>query len=149
MPLTQLDTIVALVVIDLQKGVVGLSTLHPVDDRRPNCPLAIAFHEHGLPVVLVDVTGLASGRTDAGSSKFSLPSDWTTLVLELQPHSDDHIVTKQRWGAFLGTSLSVEIDTNEDHESIITRVLHEGYLSEGVTPNHLSQERIVFPESRV
>jgi nicotinamidase-related amidase len=106
MPLTRLDEASALIVIDLQKGVVGLPTVHPVNeivDR--SAQLARAFRERGLPVVLVNVSGRAPGRTDAGSPKFSFPADWTELVPELEQHSGDHIVTKQRWGAFLGTAL--------------------------------------------
>jgi nicotinamidase-related amidase len=106
MPLRKLDTTTALVVIDLQKGVAGLPTVHPVGEIiRRAAQLAHAFRERGLPVVLVNVSGAAPGRTDAGRPKFSYPSDWTELVPELEQHPDDHIVTKQRWGAFLGTTL--------------------------------------------
>ncbi len=106
MPLTTLDAHAALIVIDLQKGVVGLPTVHPtaeIVDRAAR--LARAFRKRGLPVVLVNVTGRAPGRTDAGSAKFSLPPDWSELVPELEQHPHDHLVTKQRWGAFIGTSL--------------------------------------------
>jgi nicotinamidase-related amidase len=106
MPLTKLDTTPALIVIDLQKGIVGLPTVHPANeiiDR--SAQLARAFRERGLPVVLVNVSGPAPGRTDAGRPKFSFPADWTELVPELEQHPGDHTVTKQRWGAFLGTTL--------------------------------------------
>jgi hypothetical protein len=42
MPLTKLDTTAALVVIDLQKGVVGLPTVHITGERRPAAPAATA-----------------------------------------------------------------------------------------------------------
>ena len=106
MPLTKLDTTAALVVIDLQKGIVGMPTVHPAGEIIGRvAQLARAFRERGLPVVLVNVAGRAPGRTDAGFPKFSFPADWTELVPELEQHPGDHIVTKQRWGAFLGTSL--------------------------------------------
>jgi nicotinamidase-related amidase len=106
MPLTKLDTTSALVVIDLQKGIVGLPTVHPAGEIVARAAqLARAFRERGLPVVLVNVSGAAPGRTDAGPRKFSFPPDWTEFVPELERHSGDHIVTKQRWGAFLGTTL--------------------------------------------
>jgi nicotinamidase-related amidase len=106
MPLTKLDATAALIVIDLQKGVVGLPTVHPANEIiYQSARLARAFREHGLPVVLVNVSGMAPGRTDAGRPNFSFPADWTDLVPELEQHPDDHIVTKQRWGAFLGTTL--------------------------------------------
>lgn len=107
MPLTQLDTNAALIVIDLQKGIVGMPTAHPVGEIvSRSAELARAFRERGLPVVLVNVSGRAPGRTDAGSPNFSFPPDWTELVPELQQKADDYLVTKQRVGAFLGTSLN-------------------------------------------
>ncbi len=106
MPLTKLDDHSALIVIDLQKGVAGLPTVHPAGEIIGRAAqLARAFREQGLPVVLVSVTGVAPGRTDAGPRKFSFPADWTELVPELEQHPGDHIVTKQRWGAFIGTTV--------------------------------------------
>ncbi|MCU1307621.1 MAG: isochorismatase hydrolase [Acidobacteriaceae bacterium] len=106
MPLTKLDGTAALIVIDLQKGIVGLGTVHPAGEIIARAAqLARAFRERGLPVVLVNATGAAPGRTDAGSPKFSRPADWTELVPELEQQPSDHIVSKQRWGAFIGTSL--------------------------------------------
>ena len=106
MPLTKLDTNCALVVIDLQKGIVGLPAVGSIGDiLSRTARLARAFREQGLPVVLVNVTGGAPGRTDAGSPKFSFPADWTELVPELEQQPEDHAVSKQRWGAFIGTSL--------------------------------------------
>jgi len=67
--------------------------------------LARAFRGRALPVVLVNVTGAAPGRTDAVPRNFSFPPDWTDLVPELEKQSSDYLVTKQRVGAFIGTSL--------------------------------------------
>ena len=107
MPLTKLDTTPALVVIDLQKDIVGLPTVHPANEIIGRAAqLARAFRERGLPVVLVNVTSGAPGRTEAGILKFSRPADWAELVPELEQHPGDHIVSKQRWGAFIGTSLN-------------------------------------------
>ena len=106
MPITTLDPTAALIVIDLQKGIVGLPTVHPagaIVDR--SAQLARAFRKLGLPVVLVNVSAPAPGRTDAGPRNFTFPPGWTELVPELEQYPDDHIVTKQRVGAFLGTSL--------------------------------------------
>lgn len=106
MPLTKLDDTCALIVIDLQKGVAGLPTAHPSSEIiARSAKLARAFRERSLPVVLVNVSGRAPGRTDAGSPEFSFPPDWTELVPELEQHPSDHTVTKQRWGAFIGTGL--------------------------------------------
>jgi nicotinamidase-related amidase len=108
MPITKLDDVAALVVIDLQKGIVASPTVHPageVIDRVAR--LARAFRDRELPVVLVNVLGAAPGRTDAGATaaKFTRPPDWAELVPQLGPQSGDYLVTKQRWGAFHGTPL--------------------------------------------
>jgi nicotinamidase-related amidase len=106
MPLTQLDASAALILIDLQKGIVGLPTVHPSGEIvGRSAQLAQAFRERGLPVVLVNVAGRAPGRTDAGIRNFSFPPDWTELVPELGQQPGDLLVTKHRAGAFLGTAL--------------------------------------------
>lgn len=106
MPLSQLDATPALVVIDLQKGVAGLPTVHPASQIIERAArLAQAFRARGLPVVLVNVTGMAPGRTEAARPPMSLPPDWSELVPELAPQPSDHLLGKQRWGAFLGTDL--------------------------------------------
>jgi nicotinamidase-related amidase len=105
MPLSQLDTAAALVVIDMQKGIVGLPTVHPASEIIDRIArLARAFREHRLPVVLVNVAGAAPGRTDVKPS-FTPSSDWTELVSELDRQPSDHTVTKLQLGAFYGTSL--------------------------------------------
>jgi nicotinamidase-related amidase len=47
----------------------------------------------------------APGRNDAGAPNRLFPPHWTELVPELEQHPSDYLVTKQRIGAFLGTSL--------------------------------------------
>ena len=123
MPVTKLDDRCALIVIDLQKGTVGLPTVHPANkiiDR--SAQLARAFRERGLPVVLVNVSGPAPGRTDAGIPKFSFPADWTELVPQLEQHPDDHVLTKQRLGAFLGTDLDDYLRQHGVTQVVVTGV---------------------------
>lgn len=123
MPLTKLDTNCALVVIDLQKGIVGLPTVDPIDQIiSRTARLARSFREQGLPVVLVNVTGGAPGRTDAASPRFSFPADWTDLVPELEQHPDDHAISKQRWGAFIGTSLDGYLRERNVTQVVLTGV---------------------------
>ncbi|WP_248794586.1 isochorismatase family protein [Pseudomonas sp. MWU13-2105] len=56
MALTTLDPNTALVVVDLQKGIVGLPVSHPIGEVIERArTLADAFRERGLPVVLVNV----------------------------------------------------------------------------------------------
>jgi nicotinamidase-related amidase len=106
MPLTQLDPIPALVVIDLQKGIVGLPLAHPAADVVGRAAgLARAFRKRGLPVVLVNVTGGAPGRSEVARPSGAYGEGWAELVPELEPQPEDHLVSKQRPGAFIGTSL--------------------------------------------
>ncbi len=110
MPLTTMDDMPALVVIDLQKGTVATPTAHPVDEVVQRAArLASAFRRHHLPVVLVNVAGRAPGRTERGRPNLTLAGDWADLVDELQAQPDDHRVTKLRWGAFHGTSLDAHL----------------------------------------
>jgi nicotinamidase-related amidase len=104
--ITKLDPNAALVLIDLQKGVVGFPTVHPMNVIVGRAAqLARAFRERGLPVVLVNVTGMAPGRTEVGRPKFAFPEGWTELVPELQQQPSDFLVSKKRIGAFIGTPL--------------------------------------------
>ena len=65
MPLTQLDPTAALILIDLQRGIVD-SVRPEVESVLSNAAaLANAFRAHGRTVVLVNVAGGAPGRTDA------------------------------------------------------------------------------------
>jgi nicotinamidase-related amidase len=106
MPLTTVDPTAALIVIDVQKGIVALPTVHPTAEIvSRSAQLARAFRERGLPVVLVNVTASAPGRTDTSRPKFSFPDDWTELAPELDAQPGDYLVSKQRVGAFIGTSL--------------------------------------------
>jgi nicotinamidase-related amidase len=101
MPLTKLDDTSALVVIDLQKGIVGLPCAHPADEIVGRAAkLASAFRARGLPVVLVNVAGRAPGRTEV-QFNFTPPE----LVPELDRQPSDYTVTKQQIGAFYGTAL--------------------------------------------
>jgi nicotinamidase-related amidase len=105
--LTTLDRLPALVVIDLQKGLMAVPTVHPMEDVVDRAAhLASSFRRHQLPVVLVNATGRAPGRTEQGpGSGFQPDADWADLVDELDVQPADHLVTKQRWGAFHDTSL--------------------------------------------
>ena len=108
MPLTTLDPAPALVVIDLQKGIVSGSVAHVVQNAAA---LARAFRAHDLPVMLVNVTGRAPGRTDADSrssrgSTSALPAGWADIVDELEPQPGDHLITKRRRSAFHDTGLN-------------------------------------------
>lgn len=106
MALTTLDPRSALVVIDLQKGIVTFPVAHPIGPIIEKARmLADAFRARGLPVVWVNVAGAAPGRVERPVKIEGMPADWTDLVPELGAEPQDHRVTKHSWGAFTGTDL--------------------------------------------
>ncbi|MGO4701433.1 isochorismatase family protein [Dyella sp. 2RAB6] len=109
MSITAIDAKTALILIDLQKGIVAYPTAHPVDAVIEHArQLADAFRQHQLPVVLVNVTGGAPGRVEQRAAG-ERPADWAELVPELDVQPSDHRVSKQTWGAFASTDLGDEL----------------------------------------
>jgi nicotinamidase-related amidase len=110
MPLTQLDSTAALIVIDLQKGITGFTAeLGSAEVVSRSAELAKAFRQRGLPVVLVNVVGRAPGRVDQGFGNRAFPPDWADLVPELDAQPSDILISKERVGAFLGTELDAKL----------------------------------------
>ncbi len=125
--MTRLDTTAALIVIDLQKGIAGLPTAHPCGEIVGRAAqLARAFRKRSLPVVLVNVTGAAPGRTNGGVRRFSFTEGWSELVPELEFYPGDLRVTKQRVGAFIGTSLDDELRRRGVTQIFLTGVSTSG-----------------------
>ncbi|WP_127901615.1 isochorismatase family protein [Solirhodobacter olei] len=110
MTVTTLDPSTALIVIDLQKGIVALPTAHPVAGVIANASaLARAFRARGLPVVLVNVDGIPPGRTEQQRRFGDLPADWAELIPELDRQPGDILVTKKTPGAFTRTDLDARL----------------------------------------
>jgi nicotinamidase-related amidase len=110
MAITQLDKNVALIVVDLQKGIVSLplvDQIAPVIERSR--ALIDAFRQQGLPIVLVNVAGAAPGRTEQPFQNRAFPDDWTEIVPELGALEGDLLVTKHSWGAFANTDLEAKL----------------------------------------
>jgi nicotinamidase-related amidase len=106
MALTTLDAKTALIVIDLQRGIVALPVVHPASEIvQRSVTVLDAFRRHGLPVVLVNVAAGAPGRTDQGRHTGDFPAGFADLVPELNQQPSDHLVTKRTWGAFTNTDL--------------------------------------------
>jgi len=123
MPLSTLDPRPALVVIDLQKGILSLPVAHPASEIvQQAASLADAFRRRQLPVVLVNVTGAPPGRTDAPQGDFTPPPDWADLTGELGTHPDDQLITKQRWGAFTGTSLNDHLQDQDVTQVVLAGI---------------------------
>jgi nicotinamidase-related amidase len=106
----------ALVVIDLQKGIVGRQTAPHAADAvvRNASALAEAFRKNGMPVFLVRVTPSPDGKdalhpvADMLMQAHSPAPDWADIVPELGPKPGDFVITKHQWGAFHGTELDLQ-----------------------------------------
>ncbi|MET7389414.1 hydrolase [Streptomyces sp. NPDC005529] len=131
MAVTTIDPRTALVVIDLQHGIVGNPGVapHPAADVvERSARLADAFRGHGLPVVLVRVTAAAdgsdalSGRTDGASRGRSFPEGWDVIVDDLAGHPEDITVTKRNWGAFYGTDLDLQLRRRGITQIVLTGI---------------------------
>ncbi len=110
MALTTLDPNTALIVVDLQRGIVGLPAIHPIGDIIERARvLAETFRERGQPVALVNVVGGAPGRTEQPRRTGTRPDGWTDLIPELNRQPGDIVVTKRTWGAFASTDLDARL----------------------------------------
>jgi nicotinamidase-related amidase len=116
MPLTTLDPTTALLVIDLQNVIVAQPIAHPAEQVVQHTrELADAFRAQGLPVVLVQATGRAPGRTEQSAAAKNaakasppptLPEGAMDLVAGLNQQPTDLVVTKKSWSAFTNTDLA-------------------------------------------
>ena len=107
----------ALVIIDLQKGIVARNAApHTSSDVvARSARLAERFRAAGAAVVLVHVA-YAGDRSDAlkqpvdaPNPPATLPPDWSDFVPAIGPREGDIIITKRHWGAFYGTDLDLQL----------------------------------------
>ncbi|MFG2659939.1 hydrolase [Streptomyces sp. NPDC048425] len=130
MALTTLDERTALVVIDLQKGIVGAPTIPYTGAEvvARSVELANAFRSHGLPVVLVRVSAAADGadavpgRNETQGRTGARPEGWDVIVDDLSGHPEDITVTKRNWGAFFGTDLDLQLRRRGITQVVMTGV---------------------------
>jgi nicotinamidase-related amidase len=108
----------ALVLIDLQQGIVGmdLAPRSGTDVVAAASALAVRFRAAGAPVVLVRVA-FAADFADAPRQPVDQPMrrpdgglspGWSELVEGLAQPGDIHVV-KRNWGAFHGTDLDLQL----------------------------------------
>jgi nicotinamidase-related amidase len=123
MAITMLDPKTALLVVDLQKGIVGLPTAHPIGGViEKTVALLETFRERELPVVLINVNGSPPGRTERSFSVKGMPADSSDLIPELKQQPSDHLVTKRTRGAFTHTDLEKYLRENGVTQVVITGV---------------------------
>ena len=109
----------ALVVIDLQKGIVSRE-VQPYSAKsviENAAQLLQAFRKNNMPAFLVRVIHSSDAKdklapiTDAtlGAGISQTSADWSEIVPELSPQANDFVITKRQWGAFYGTELDLEL----------------------------------------
>jgi nicotinamidase-related amidase len=109
----------ALIVIDLQRGIVSLPSgpLSGIEVGARAAQLVKAMRARGGVVVLVHVTPSPDGKdglnpiTDAPvkAGGRPLPPDWADFMPDLKPEPSDIVITKRQWGAFYGTELDLQL----------------------------------------
>lgn len=116
-PLTLPASTTALVVIDLQAGILGRTTApHAASDVLQRASAMCArFRAAGAPVVLVRVSYAAddgdvlSQPCDEPMARGVRPSGWDVLSPSLGADEHDIHITKHQWGAFYGTELDLQL----------------------------------------
>ncbi len=116
LPLDIDKTKTALVVIDLQKGIVARASAPSASDAvvKNAAAIADAFRKNSMPVFLVRVTPSPDGKdalhpiADQPMQAPNPTPDWADIVPEMGPKPGDFIITKHQWGAFYGTELDLE-----------------------------------------
>lgn len=123
MAVTSLDATTALIIVDLQHGIVSYPFIHPINEVvERSRALLDAFRARGLPVVLVNVTGVAPGRTERPRRSEKFPAGWAELIPELNQQPGDIQVTKRSWGAFANTDLEAQLKALGVTQVVVTGV---------------------------
>ncbi|OKS87572.1 isochorismatase family protein [Mucilaginibacter polytrichastri] len=121
--ITAIDAKTALVLIDLQKGIVSLPTAHLTSQIvEKSAQLVAAFRSKNLPVIIVNVNPLGAKWTQARVEQSTAPkgeeaiaqakaameqSGFFDIVPEIANITtpDDIFITKNTWNAFYNTVL--------------------------------------------
>jgi nicotinamidase-related amidase len=119
--ITTLDKNTALVVIDLQDGIVKMGMVHPGKTIvQQSARLVEAFRKAGLPIVVVNVVPFGAPSGKVRTQAPGMPRDeaaqkqartameaagFFTIVPELGSLPEDIYVTKKTWNAFYDTDL--------------------------------------------
>ncbi|MBS4173079.1 isochorismatase family protein [Bacillus sp. FJAT-49736] len=161
----------ALVLIDLQKGIVSVPGGNEVVDNAVK--LVQKFREQNgfisfVRVAFHDGKDALSPETDQPKNlnRQERPADWAEFDPKLDVKENDYIVTKRQWGAFFGTDLDVQlrrrgidtivlcgIATNIGVESTAREAFQYGYnqifITDAMTTfseeEHASSIRFTFP----
>jgi len=135
--ITTIDKHTALVLIDLQKGVVKMKMAHPVKNVLLKASMLVdVFRTVNLPVVVIHVNPLGAAWTKTRVEVSSLPKNvmmqklakvampvmgYTDIVPEIEVQPEDILIEKKTWNAFFQTSLNKELKKRE-----ITQLIFAG-----------------------
>lgn len=116
MAIRQLDARTAIVLIDLQKGITAMPTVHPaVDVLAHAADLAHAARTRGLPVIRVRVAFSPDGgdivrtRMDTPPPAITPGPDFAEYDDRVPAADSDILLTKRGWDAFYGTELDLQL----------------------------------------
>jgi nicotinamidase-related amidase len=172
-PLTLDARTTALVLIDLQRGIMAMPVgPHAAPDVLARAVrLANACRAANAVVVLVRVS-FASDGADALAQPRDMPTPsvrpagWDVLASELTTGNADLVITKHQWGAFFGTELDLQlrrrgintiilggISTNLGVESTARDAFERGYslvfvedaMASGLAAGHAFACEQIFP----
>jgi nicotinamidase-related amidase len=102
----------ALVIIDLQKGIVKLSNGQEIVEKAEQLVKLFRQRDGFISFVNVDYhdgKDYLKPSTDQLANSVKLPDDWADFAPELGVGSNDYVVTKRQWGAFFGTDLDLQL----------------------------------------
>jgi nicotinamidase-related amidase len=123
--ITKIDNNTALILIDLQKGIISTETVHPIRDVIDNVnKLITEFRKRHLPIVIVNVDPTESPLLNMRVEVSNFPTDpdarqqaleamkksgFSDIIPQIASEPDDIFITKRTWNAFYETRLYEEL----------------------------------------
>ncbi|MEO7044529.1 MAG: isochorismatase family protein [Ferruginibacter sp.] len=129
--ITEIDTNTALVLIDLQKGVISMVKDQPIDEVIDKAAqLVAAFRAAKLPVVIVNVNPVGASFTKIRTQlslavKGPQPAfapDFLEIIPEIKTTNEDIFITKKAWSAFCETTLHEELQNRNISQIVLAGV---------------------------
>jgi nicotinamidase-related amidase len=125
--ITTLDKNAALILIDLQKGILQNRPPEVFAGTLANAArLVDAFHAASLPVVFVNVdpskANWQKARKEAQMSTLNFTPEMLEIVPQLDARPADIYITKHSWGAFFETALHKELKKRNVTQIVICGV---------------------------
>lgn len=129
--ITTIDTNTALVLIDLQKGIISTVKDQHIDEVLGKAAqLVAAFREAGLPIVIVNVNPVGASFTKIRTQlslavkgpQPVLTADFLEIIPEIKTTEEDIFITKKAWSAFCETQLHEELQNRNISQIVLAGV---------------------------